>query len=628
MSTESLQSDIDAVEVVLPLPFDEGQKPAPWPRFLTVAENLLLAVTLAMMIAVPLAEMALRRTLHTGISGASAITQHLGLIVGMVGGAIAARERRLLALSTLDTSFLKGRLRTVARVFSTGFGAAICVFLTAACHRFVAVEREAAGTVAYGVPTWAVELVMPIGFALIAFRLLYTLPEGWWGRVASLAVASVLVALGTYSTPAYMLWPALAMLTLATIIGTPVFVTLGGVSAILFWAVDQPIASIPIAHYGLVTNPSLPTIPLFTLAGYFLAEGGAARRFIKVFHALFGNMSGGPAIVTVVVCAFFTSFTGASGVTILALGGLLMPILLAGRFSEKDALGLLTASGSLGLLLPPCLPLILYAIVARIPIQQIFLGGIGPAIVLMIATAVWGVMKGGKDPVRRPFVWSNVRSAVWEAKWELAVPFVALFALFGGIATPVEASALTALYCFFIETVIYRDLRFFRDLPRVMTECGLMVGGVLLILSVALGFTNYLVDVEVPAKAVAWTTAHVHSRIVFLLALNLFLLVVGCLMDIYSAIIVQVPLLVPIGLAYGIDPVHLGIIFLANLELGYLTPPIGLNLYLSSYRFGKTVPEVLRSVMAMIVVMSIGVLIITYVPWFTTTLPRMFAQQQ
>jgi tripartite ATP-independent transporter DctM subunit len=626
MSTET--SRVDVVEIALPAPSEEAHTTAPWPRLLTSAENFFLAVALTMMMAVPLAEMLLRRTLGTGIYGANAITQHLGLLVGMVGGAIAARERRLLALSTLDTSFLKGRVRSAARVFSAGFGATICVFLTVACQQFVSIEREAAGTVAYGVPTWMVELVMPIGFALIAFRLLYTLPEGWWGRAAALAVTGALVVLGTYSSPAHMLWPALIMLTLATIIGTPVFVTLGGVSAILFWAVDQPIASIPIAHYSLVTNPSLPTIPLFTLAGYFLAEGGAARRFIKVFHALFGNMSGGPAIVTVVVCAFFTSFTGASGVTILALGGLLMPILLAGSFREKDALGLLTASGSLGLLLPPCLPLILYAIVARIPIQQIFLGGIGPAIVLMIATAVWGVMKGRKTSEVKPLVWADVRSSVWEAKWELAVPFVALFALFSGIATPVEASALTALYCLLIETVIYRDLHPFRDLPRVVTECGLMVGGVLLILSVALGFTNYLVDVEVPAKAVAWTTTHVHSRIVFLLALNLFLLIVGCLMDIYSAIIVQVPLLVPIGLAYGIDPVHLGIIFLANLELGYLTPPVGLNLYLSSYRFGKTVPEVLRAVMPMIVVNSIGVLVITYVPWFTTALPKLFGQGQ
>jgi C4-dicarboxylate transporter, DctM subunit len=327
----------------------------------------------------------------------------------------------------------------------------------------------------------------------------------------------------------------------------------------------------------------------------------------------------------VLVCAFFTSFTGASGVTILALGGLLKPVLDAAGYSEKSALGLLTGSGSLGLLLPPCLPLIFYAIVARVPIEQMFLASIIPAFVMMAATAIWGLRQGRENNGNvRNFSWREARGAFWEAKWELAMPIVACVALFSGWATPVEAAALTAFYAFLIESVIHRDLKIIRDVPRVTAECGLLIGGILLILGVSLGFTNYLVDAEVPTRAVEWTTRTIHSPILFLLLLNVFLLVVGCLMEIYPAIVVEVPLLVPLGAAFGIDPVRLGIIFLANMELGYLTPPVGLNVLMSSIRFGKSVPEVFRAVLPVVVVLAAGVLLITYVPALTTALPKLF----
>ena len=301
-----------------------------------------------------------------------------------------------------------------------------------------------------------------------------------------------------------------------------------------------------------------------------------------------------------------------------------MPILTSDRCSEKNALGLITGSGSLGLLLPPCLPLIVYAIVAHVPIQHMFLGGIGPALVMIIATSLWGIQSGSRRTIRRSFDLHLARRAVWGAKWELLMPVIALLALFSGFATPVEASALTALYAFLIEAVIHRDLHIFRDVPRVMAECALLIGGVLLILGVSLGLTNYLVDAEVPARAVAWTTGNVHSPLLFLLLLNGFMLVVGCLIEIYPAIVIEVPLLVPLGAAYGIDPIRLGIIFLANLELGYLTPPVGLNLLMSSYRFRKPVGEVLRAVLPVVAVLSVGVLLITYVPALTTALPRWF----
>ncbi len=589
-------------------------------------ENLALSLVLATMVLIPLTEALLRRTLHIGIPASTALVQHAVLLVGMLGGAIAAREGRLLALSTLEQTWIPERFRPASHIFTGAVAAGITIFLAIASGQFVATEREGARLLFASVRVWWIELALPLGFAAIAVRIWWRSSEIWRGRLsaAGLAVALVVAECLAPLTSHLFIPLSLGVLLIATVLGVPAFVTLGGAALILFRSFDQPIASIPISHYELVTNPILPTLPLFTLAGYFLAEGGAAKRLVRVFSALFGAFRGGPALVTVLVCAFFTSFTGASGVTILALGGLLMPILIGARYSEKNALGLITGSGSLGLLLPPCLPLIVYAIVAHVPIQHMFLGGIVPAFVMIIATSLWGIQRGPRHEFRSSFEWHEACGALWEAKWELLMPAVALLALFAGFATPVEASALTALYAFLIEVVIHHDLNLFRDVPRVMAECGLLIGGVLLILGVSLGFTNYLVDAEVPARAVAWTTHNVHSPLLFLLLLNGFMLVVGCLIEIYPAIVIEVPLLVPLGAAYGIDPIRLGIIFLANLELGYLTPPVGLNLLMSSYRFRKPVGEVLRSALPVVAVLSVGVLLITYIPGLTTLLPRWF----
>lgn len=610
------------------LAFSEADPAATkWAAWFHHTENILVSLALATMILLPLAEAFSRRVFGFSIPGSISITQHMVLVVGMIGGAIAARERRLLTLSNISDAKLKGALLTFSRVFTASLGAAVCFILSVAGYRFVVVERESPSTLAYSVPTWVVECILPVGFAVIALRILWHTSHKWLLRLAALSLSILLVAV-FWQFPlanAPIFWCAVTLLTLASLLGIPAFVTLGGVALILFWNANQPITAIPIEHYALVTNPTLPTLPLFTLAGYFLTEGGSPERLVRLFYALFGRFKGGPAIVTVAVCAFFTSFTGASGVTILALGGLLMPVLSGAKFSEKDALGLVTGSGSLGLLLPPCLPLIVYAIVAKVPIEKMFLGALLPALVMMIATAVWGVLRGRHaDTPSVAFDLREARLALWDAKWELLVPFVAIVALFSGLATPVEAAAVTALYAFVVVNLFHSEVKLFRDVPRVMTECGLLIGGVLLILGVSLGFTNYLVDAEVPARAVEWTTRSIHSPFLFLLLLNLFLLIVGCLMEIYPAIIVEVPLLVPLGAAYGIDPVRLGIIFLANMELGYLTPPVGLNLLMSSYRFRKPVPEILRATLPVIVVLSGGVLLITYFPALTTTLPNCF----
>jgi tripartite ATP-independent transporter DctM subunit len=606
-------------------------EPAGRLRRLWEAENLLVALSLAALMLLPLIEIVGRKFFHGGLSGGASLQQHLVLIIGLLGGMFAARDRRLLSLSTL-TNFLKGRWQMFARVFSSAFASGITVFLCLAALQLVQSEKGGGKILAYGIPLWTVQCIMPLGFGVIALRLLWHAADAWRGRLVALLVAGSMVWIGFHPplSPARLVVPGLAALLAAVVLGAPIFVMLGGAALILFWGEDIPIASISLTHYSMVTNPTLPTLPLFTLAGYFLAEGGASKRLIRVFQALLGQFRGGPAIVTVLACAFFSSFTGASGVTILALGGLLLPVLMGAGYSERSTLGILTGSGGLGLLFPPSLPLILFAIVAGsnatgagVTIEKMFLAGFGP-VVLLVGMAIWlGMRLGPKSTgIHRAFDRGEAGRAVWAAKWELLLPVVALVALFGGFATPVEAAAVTAFYAFVVETFFYRDFKGPRDVARVMAECGLLVGGVLLILGVALGFTNYLIDAQIPSRAVEWVTGTVHSKYAFLLALNVCLLVVGCVMDMYSAIMVVVPVIVPLGMAYGIDPLHLGIIFLANMELGLLTPTAGINIFLSSYRFKKPVLQVSRAVLPMQYVLLIGLLLITYIPALTTFLPH------
>jgi C4-dicarboxylate transporter DctM subunit len=608
-----------------------------WRRVLRRGEDTFLVVPLLALMALPFLEAVLRR-FHTGFTGSMTFVQHFTLIVGMAGGAIAARDRRLLSFSAL-AGFLKGRVRYAAQVFSGATAAAVSSFLCVASVQFLLTEKAAGSELAYGIPTWIVELVLPIGFGLIALRVAWHATGDVKGRLLTLALAAVMAGFCALVPidPARLRWPMLGLLAVATVLGAPVFTAIGGAALILFWSDQSPIATIPLKHYSLVTNPSLPTIPLFTLAGFFLAESGASQRLVRVFQALFGSLRGGPAIATALVCAFFTSFTGASGVTILALGGLLLPVLRAANYSERDALGLLTGAGSLGLLFPPCLPVILYSVVASsaltnlsasmssansVTLEKMFLGGLLPGVLMVVLTAWWGIRRQPREGVARtPFRASEAFRSVWEAKWELMLPAVALVALFGGFATPVEAAAISAIYALVVATVLHRDLKPLKDLPRVMTDCGLLVGGVLLILGVALGFTHYLVDAQIPDRMVEWSTHAIRSKWLFLLGLNVVLLFVGGLIEIYAAIVVVVPLLVPVGIAFGMDPVHLGIIFLANMELGFLAPPVGLNLLLSSYRFNKPIVEVMRAVVPMLLVLLLGVLLITYFPPLTTWLP-------
>ena len=591
---------------------------------LVAGENIVLSATLAAMALLPLVEILLRAVFHTGISGAASFTQHLALVGGMLGAAIAAREGRLLSLSTLN-SLLGGRASTLARFFAGSVAVSVGALLFFASLEFVLAEHTAGNVIAYGIPLWCCQSAIPVGFALITTRLVWHAADNWPMRLAAITAAAMVVLTAAIRLPLNdtTAIAAMSLVLIAAALGSPVFTTLGGAALILFWNEGLPVASIPLDHYRLVVNPSLPMIPLFTLAGYFLAEGGAPRRLIRVFDSIFGGMRGGAAVVTVVACAFFTSFSGASGVTIIALGGMLMPLLLSAGYSQKNALGLLAGAGSLGGLLPPGLPLVLYGIVAKISIEDMFLAGLVPGLLMVTMIALWGIRLAPASAAPRNFDWRKTRAALLDAKWELLLPPIALLGLFGGFATPIEAAALTAVYAFVVEVLVHRDLDFKRDVPRVMAECGLLVGGVLLILGVALGLTNYLVNAQIPERAVDWVTSAIHSRVMFLLALNLFLLAAGCLLDIFSATVVLVPLLVPLGMAFGVDPIHLGIIFLTNLELGYLTPPVGMNLFFTAYRFGKPLPEVICAAFPAVCVLAIAVLLVTFLPWLATGLPQL-----
>jgi tripartite ATP-independent transporter DctM subunit len=569
----------------------------------------------------PLAEIVWRSVFKAGIPGSGPFVQHLTLWVGFLGAGLAASQGRLLALAT-GTMIPDGPWRRAAGIAAAGIAAGVSTLLCRAGIGLVLVERGTGEAIA-GVPVWVAQLVLPLSFAIIALRLVGRAAGGWWGR--SLAALGIVVGALIGQFPMVMegrpAWPGVALVLLGTLLGGPIFALLGGIAVLMFLQAGTPIAAMPVETYRLAVSPTLAAIPLFTLTGYLLSESQASRRLLRVFRAMFGWAPGGTAVVCAVLCAFFTAFTGGSGVTILALGALLYKSLRHESYRDHFSLGLITACGSLGLLFPPSLPLILYGIVARVPIEDLFIGGVIPGFLLLGLIAAHGMREGirSKTP-RARFEWREVGAALNEGKWELVLPVIVLVAIFGGFATLVEASALTVLYTFIIECFVTRDLSIKRDVSRVLGETVVLVGGVLVILGAAMGLSSYLVDAEVPAHLVALTRQHVHSPLMFLLGLNVFLLVVGCLLDIYSATVVVVPLIVPIGMAFGINPVHLGIIFVANLELGYLTPPVGLNLFLSSYRFNRPMLEVTRASLPMLGILAFGVLVITYVPWLTTGL--------
>jgi C4-dicarboxylate transporter, DctM subunit len=589
-------------------------------------ENRVTSLTLAGIMLLPLTEIASRRFLHAAIPGSAAIVSALTLWLGMFGAAVAARDGKLLTLATGE--FLpKGRLGTAAHILAGTVAALIATVLCLGGVTLVGSDRTAGTMLSAAIPVWVADLALPIGFALIAVRLAWRASPTWPGRVIALLgiAAGAIINQAHTSFAGHALSPWLFLVFLAGVAGAPIFSLLAGIALFASLTLGNPPVVLPMmAYQELTTSTGVAAIPLFTLAGFLLAEGRSSERLLRVFRAWFGWAPGGTAIAAATLCAFFTLFTGGSGVTILVLGGLLLPALLASGYRERFSIGLLTASGSLGLLFPLSLPLMLYGIVSqKASIDDLFIGGLLPGLLMLGLLAVLGVREGLRTRAERaPFRIQEGLGALWEAKWELMLPIFVVGSFIGGVATLVESAPIAALYTVIVQRYVNRDLPSWKEVFRVAADCIALVGGVLLILGVAAALTDYLVFAQIPTKLVEWTQSHVHSRLVFLLFLNVFLLAVGTLMDIFSAIVVVVPLILPLADIYGIDYVHLGIIFIANLELGFLHPPLGLNLLLASVRFKKPVLEVTWATLPMLGILAIGVLLITYVPWLTLGILR------
>jgi C4-dicarboxylate transporter DctM subunit len=404
------------------------------------------------------------------------------------------------------------------------------------------------------------------------------------------------------------------------LIGVPIFVVISGLALYLFFSSHIDLSAMIIEMHRMATTPVLVAIPLFTFAGYLLSESGAPKRLIRLSNAILGWLPGGLAVIALITCAVFTALTGATGLTIIALGGILLPAMMRSRYPEFFSLGLLTTSGTLGLLFPPSLPLIVYAIVAKVRIDQLFIAGILPGILLVVLLSAFSISKSlQRDVPKTKFRWAELLHALKGSIWELPLPVVVLGGIYSGYFAVSEAAAITAVYVLLVEVVIYRDIRL-KALPEIMKKSMVLVGGILIILGAAMGLTNYLIDAQIPMKMLDFFKTHIQSHYLFLVVLNLFLLAVGCTMGIFSALVVVVPLLTPIGQAYGLDPIHLGIIFLANLEIGASLPPLGINLFISSMRFEKPILSLYAASLPFIAILLLALAIITYLPWLSLVL--------
>lgn len=586
----------------------------------------------------------------SSLRASSDYVRNLVLWISFAGAMITTREKRHLSMS-VGVDRLGEPLKRAVSTGTSLVAVAVCTALASASLSFALGGFAASDTV--GVfPERLVAMVMPVGFAVVAVRFILT-PErgrgrrwiaalgllagvalGWDPLVTSLqgllppasgfsrwlasASPSVSAAVAAVLSPLHL--PLIILLAASVFLGGPIFVLVGGLALLFFHQSGGAVESTANQAYTMLTGDVIPSIPLFTLAGYIISESRSGERLVRLFRALFGWLPGGLAFMSILISAFLTTFTGASGVTIIAVGTLLLFILKDGGYDERFGRGLLTASGSIGLLFPPSLPVILYGVVSMTNIKHMFVGGILPGAFMVLSIAAIGVWRARRDKVpRHRFDVREVLPALLSSLGEILLPVLILVMFLKGITTLVETGAVAVIYAVLLEVVVHRDLKF-RELPRVFLKSVVILGGILIILATASGFSYYIVDAQIPQEFALWLRAHVVSPFVFLLLLNLVLIVKGFFIDIFSAITIVVPLIAPLGAAYGINPVHLGIIFLANLELGYLTPPLGLNLFLASYRFEKPIVRIYRDVLPFQLVMLASVLIITYVPWMTTAL--------
>jgi len=412
------------------------------------------------------------------------------------------------------------------------------------------------------------------------------------------------------------------ILIVLIILGLPLFIGILAATMLGLYVSQVEFAAIPIEIFRLANAPVLLAIPLFTFAGYLMAEGRTSDRLVRFSRSLFGWIPGGLGVVALVSCAFFTAITGATGITIIALGGLLFPALISEKYKENFSLGLMTTSGSLGLHFPPSLPIILYGFVSGVSIERLFVAGLIPGVLMVGVPCLFSVAMGKRWKLERPsFSGKEFFAALKGAAWELPIPLLIVAGIYSGLSTATEAAALTVGYVLFIKIVVFRELNLAKDLPQIMTESTKMVGSIMIILGAALGFTNYLVDAFIPIKILNLMEATVTSKIGFLIILNIFLILVGCMMDIFSAILVVVPLIVPLASRFGIDPVHLGVIFLANLGIGYNTPPVGLNLFIASSRFERPIVQIYKATLPFLLLLLFTLLLITYWPALSLFLP-------
>jgi C4-dicarboxylate transporter, DctM subunit len=585
-------------------------------RWLEQGESIIALFVFTAIVLIPATEALTRLFNITIIPGAPIWTQHLTLWIAFVGAMIASQNNKLLSL-TSKPLFTRDRSYNIGKFIARTLSVIIVLSLMIASLEFIKWEYLYPVNVVPGVPRWVSQIIMPIGFAIIAFQLLYLCSSSKFYRIVVLIVALFWFALSYAGFLQELGWPVWifgTLILISMVYGMPIFIGLGGTAVLLFWQNFTPIAAIPAETYRIVVSPSLPTIPLFTLAGFILAESGASRRMMVLFQSAFAWIPGGTPIIVVILSGFFTAMTGGSGVTILALGGLLYPMLRKEGYSELFSLGLITVAGSLGLLFPPSLPLIIYSVSAGISVKDAFIAGLLPGTLLIVLIGIWAVYQGKVQKIERvPLKWKKVFSSTKETIWEILIPFFILFGIFAGYTTLVETAAILVIYVLIVEIYIYKDLQW-KNIPKIVIDCTALIGGVLIILGVAMGLTSFLVDAQIPLKLLAWVKTAISSKYVFLLMLNILLLLVGSLMDIFSAIIVFVPLLAPLGEYFGIDPVHMAIIFIANLELGFITPPVGMNLFLSAYRFEKPMLKVYRSTLPFFIVRLLAVLAITYIP--------------
>ncbi|MDR0502693.1 MAG: TRAP transporter large permease subunit [Treponema sp.] len=626
--------------------FDEN--PSALNKILCSIEDIFCIASLTLMALLPVMESVVRLVFKTGVSGSTGLISQMLLFVALFSGMICTRKDSHLSISFvqyLPEGSVKIRLKILGCLISV-FIATVIAWSSVSFLK-IGLENKVIGFIHSRV----FGLIIPVAFGVIALRFArQTKFTGWkialpvlsivLGTIASFPVIAKIIW-GIEAMPEaifnicddfyYFTWLAKAPLTIILIAfalaGTPLFIVIGGLSLLLLHASGGQMDAVSADIYSSLTNRNIIAIPLFTVVGFFLSESRAGERLVNVFRCFFSWLPGGIILMSVVICAFFTSFTGASGVTILALGGILYAILSEHLdYPQKFSIGLITSVGSIGLLFPPSLPLILVGTVTQTNIFHLFLGGIIPGIILVAAMIVFSIIMSHKVkiPVEK-FDGRKALSAFKEAYLEILLPILLLVGYFYGILSLTEIGAAAVLYVFIVEVIVHRDIKF-SDIKKIFDKAIPIIGGVLLILAVAKALSYYVVVTQAPANIAAWMHGAFTSKIIFLLLLNIFLLIIGFILDIFSAIIVVLPLIVPLGQAYGIDPVHLGIIFVINLEVGYMTPPVGLNLFLASYRFKRPFVEICRYVFPFLSVRLLVVFLVTYLPWLSTWLVRLFGK--